>query len=133
MRFVVLASKLVPVALGLLVVAAFFIGDRSPVVNTDDAEFNEAVLRSQKPVLVDFCATWCGPCQQLGPILDEIALENKHFKLVRVDVDQHPDLAMEYEVRGIPCLILFKNGRVQDRSVGFQGKEAVEAMLRPYR
>jgi thioredoxin 1 len=110
-----------------------FVGDRSPVETTGDAEFNERVLHSQTPVLVDFCATWCGSCQQLGPVLDEIAVENKRVKLIRVDVDQHRDLAMEYEVRGIPCLILFKNGRIQDRSVGFQSKEAVEAMLRPYR
>lgn len=92
-------------------------------------EFEEVVLKSEKPVLVDFNATWCGPCRMLKPTLDQIAAERPDVKIVGIDVDENMDLAQEYGVFSIPCLVLFRDGGEADRSVGLAPKEAVLALL----
>ncbi len=93
------------------------------------ADFEALVLKADRPVLVDFNATWCGPCRMLKPILDEVAAERPDVDVFGVDVDENMDLAEEYEVFSIPCMVLFKGGREIDRSVGLVPKDAVLGML----
>ena len=86
---------------------------------TSDADFEADVLSSDKPVLVDFWAEWCGPCRQLGPIVDEVAEEMAdQIKVVKVNIDKNPETPTKYGVRGIPTLILFKNGEASATKVG---------------
>ena len=92
--------------------------------------FDEEVLNSDKKVLVDFYAEWCGPCQALKPILEEASLElPEGAKIVSVDVDEYSDLASEYEVSSIPCLVVFENGLEKDRMVGLVSKKKILKML----
>ena len=93
------------------------------------ADFEEVVLKSDKPVLVDFNATWCGPCRMLKPILEDVAAQRPDVKVVGIDVDENSDLAEEYDVFSIPCLVLFKDGAEADRSVGLVPKERLLALL----
>ena len=84
-----------------------------------DATFDEVVLKSNKPVLVDFWAAWCGPCRMVGPLVDELSGEYAETALVgKVDVDSNQDIAAKYGVRNIPTILFFKNGEVVDKSVG---------------
>lgn len=85
--------------------------------------FEDEVLHSNIPVLVDFNATWCGPCRMLTPILEEVAMETVQTKIVSVNIDEAEELATEYHVFSIPCLVLFKDGKEIKRSVGFMQKE----------
>jgi thioredoxin 1 len=94
------------------------------------ADFEEVVLKSDKPVLVDFNATWCGPCRMLKPVLEALSAERSDVKVVGIDVDENMDLAQEYGVSSIPCVVLIKDGAEADRSVGLVPKEQLEAMLR---
>ena len=93
------------------------------------ADFEEVVLKSDKPVLVDFNATWCGPCRMLKPILEDVAAQRPDVKVVGVDVDENSDLAEEYDVFSIPCLVLFRDGAEADRSVGLVPKEQLLKFL----
>ena len=93
------------------------------------ADFEEVVLKSEKPVLVDFNATWCGPCRMLKPTLDELAAERPDVSVVGIDVDENMDLAEEYGVFSIPCVVLIKDGVEADRGVGLVPKEALLNML----
>ena|SRR3989344_6700723 len=94
--------------------------------------FEKEVLEEEKPVLVDFSAEWCGPCQLLKPIFDELSKEIKEIKFVKVDVDEEKELSLKYGVGGVPCLILFKNGEVFDRLVGLTSKEYLKNWLKGY-
>lgn len=90
-----------------------------------NSSFEEDVLNSDIPILVDFWAEWCGPCKMLSPVLAEIAEENDAFKIGKVNVDKDPSLAQKYLITNIPCLILFKDGKEVNRMVGFHSKEEV--------
>jgi len=91
--------------------------------------FEKEVIKSDKPVLVDFNATWCPPCQALHPILEEMAEESDDYKIVSVDIDDEDALAEQYEVSSIPCLIVFKDGEEVDRKIGLQPKKRLIKML----
>ncbi len=92
--------------------------------------FKEEVLESKIPVLVDFWAAWCGPCQMVAPIIEEIAEEVTDAKIAKVDVDEQPELAREYKVMSIPTLMVFKEGQAVKRELGARQKEAILEMLR---
>lgn len=99
-----------------------------------DASFEEVVLKSDKPVLVDFWATWCGPCRMLGPVIEEIATEYEGRVVVgKVDVDSNQDYAAKYGIRNIPTVLVFQNGEVVGRQVGVAPKntytEALDSLL----
>ena len=98
-------------------------------INGDDQKFEEEVLKSDKPVLVDFWATWCGPCKMLSPIVDELSEEVDTVKFVGVDVDHSERLAIKYGISSIPCLVLFKDGEEVKRTVGVQPKPALAAFI----
>lgn len=100
----------------------------SVIEGTKD-NFEKEVIKSDKPVLVDFNATWCPPCQALHPILEEMAEESDDYKIVSVDIDDEDVLAEQYEVSSIPCLVVFKDGEEVDRKVGLQPKKRLIKML----
>ena len=92
--------------------------------------FENEVLNSDKPVLVDFWATWCGPCRMLAPVIEEIAAEYEgKVKVGKVNVDDEPDLAMKFKVVSIPTVVLIKNGEVVNSMVGYRPKSEIEQML----
>ncbi len=100
------------------------------IVHTTDATFNEDVLKSDKPVLLDFWAEWCGPCKMIAPILDELATEyRERVKIAKLNIDENPHTPPKFGIRGIPTLILFKNGTVEAQKVGALSKAQLSAFL----
>jgi thioredoxin 1 len=98
-----------------------------------DSAFDQDVLKSDVPVLVDFWAEWCGPCRMMAPTVDAIAdAYNGRVKVGKLNVDEHGNTAMRYNIRGIPTLLLFKGGQVVDQKVGAVGKADVEKMIAPH-
>jgi thioredoxin 1 len=96
----------------------------------DQDSFEEQVLRADNPVLVDFGAPWCGPCKMLDPLLEELAeTYDGQTKFFSVNVDQNPELVMQYGVMGVPTLILFKDGEAVERLTGFRPKKALEKIF----
>jgi len=103
-----------------------------PIAITDDT-FQNTVIEADKPVLVDFWATWCHPCHMIAPILEEIAAEyNDEVTVAKMDVDLNPATPMQFGVMGIPTLILFKNGEGVERITGYMPKERLLALLTPH-
>ena len=93
--------------------------------------FKNEVLESNVPVLVDFFATWCGPCKMMMPIIEELAVNaGQNFKVAKINIDENSDLAQEYEVMSIPTFIVFKNGKEVERVMGAQAKEKLLEMLK---
>jgi thioredoxin 1 len=100
------------------------------IVHTTDATFSQDVLKSEKPVLLDFWAEWCGPCKMIAPILDEIASEySDRIKVAKLNIDENPQTPPKFGIRGIPTLILFKNGTVEAQKVGAVSKSQLAAFL----
>lgn len=99
------------------------------VVTVTQQNFEQEVLKSDKPVLVDFWAAWCGPCRMVAPILEEIAKENPGVKVAKVNVDEEQNLAMQYGVRSIPTMVLFRGGQVAKTAVGARPKASILQML----
>ena len=96
-------------------------------VTTDN--FETEVLKSDVPVLVDFYADWCGPCKMLAPLVEEFAQENPQVKVCKINVDDQADLAMDYDVRSIPTLVVFKDGKEANRSVGLISKSQLQNLI----
>lgn len=99
------------------------------VINVNNDNFKEEVLDSKTKVLVDFNATWCGPCRMLGPILDKYAEDHDNVKIVSIDVDDNNELAREYNVFSIPCLVVIKDGKEINRSVGLISKTEIDELI----
>ena len=94
-----------------------------------DANFEAEVLKNDKPVLVDFWAPWCGPCQMMGPIVDDLAKELTDVKVGKLNVDENPDTASTYEIMSIPSVKVFKDGKVVKEFIGVQSKDKLKAEL----
>ena len=99
------------------------------VIHVNKNNFQEEVLLSDKPVLLDFWATWCGPCRMVSPILDEIAAQRSDIKVGKSNVDEQPELAAQFRVMSIPTLVVMKNGRIVQQAVGARPKAQILSML----
>ena len=100
------------------------------VINLTNLNFEQEVMRSDKPVLIDFFATWCGPCRMVSPLIDEIAEERSDVKVCKVDVDAEPALARKFRVMSIPTLIALKDGQIKETRVGYQDLQSLKDMLK---
>ena len=99
------------------------------VIKLTKDKFENEVIKSDKPVLIDFSAVWCGPCRMVAPIVDEIAEENPLIKVCKVDVDEEPELAQAFGVSSIPMLVVVKNGKITASAVGARPKESIILLL----
>lgn len=99
------------------------------VITVTKDNFEEEVLKNSLPVLIDFNADWCGPCRMLRPILDDIASNNDKIKIVSINIDDEDELADQYEVSSIPCLVLIKEGKEVNRNVGLIAKDQLESFI----
>ena len=100
------------------------------VIKVTNDNFETAVLQTSKPVLIDFYATWCGPCRMVSPLVDEIAEENSNYQICKVDVDEAPELAQKFGVMSIPTLVVLKGGKVVAQNVGALPKSSILDMLK---
>ena len=99
------------------------------VLHVNKSEFEEKILKSEKVALVDFYATWCGPCKMIAPFLEEIAAEHPEYVIAKVNVDEEPELAKEFKITSIPALFVIRDGEVTDSVVGYRPKEALLELL----
>ena len=98
-------------------------------INVNKNNFREEVVNSDRPVLIDFFAPWCGPCRMVVPLVEQIAEEREDIKVVKINVDEEPDLASQFKVMSIPTLVVFKDGAVVNQAVGARSKDAILAMI----
>jgi thioredoxin 1 len=103
------------------------------IIHVGASDFISEVISANLPVLVDFTAVWCGPCKMLEPIVQQLAQEwEGKVKIVKLDVDENADLAMQYQIMGVPTLILFSNGQPLERMTGYQPKQRIAAKISPH-
>lgn len=98
-------------------------------INVNKNNFNEIVINSEKPVLLDFWAPWCGPCRRVAPLVEEIAKERTDIKVVKVNVDEEKELATQFHVMSIPTMVVMKNGKIVNQSMGARPKKQILEML----
>jgi len=99
--------------------------EKMSILDVTSENFEKEVLKSEKPVLVDFYADWCGPCKMLSPIVDEIATENEDIKVCRINIDNEESLAVQYGIMSIPTLLIFKSGEVTNQTIGVLSKSEI--------
>lgn len=110
-----------------VLIERFVKGNPMPTIKTTDSDFNNDVLSADKPVLVDFWAEWCGPCKAIGPALEDIADDmGDKITIAKLNIDENPNTPQNYNVRGIPTLLIFKNGEVVAEKIGAMPKSALE-------
>lgn len=100
------------------------------ILDITSENFEKEVLKSEKPVLVDFYADWCGPCKMLSPIVDQVATENEDIKVCRINIDNEESLAIQYGIMSIPTLLVFKSGEVSNQTIGVVSKSEILEMLK---
>jgi thioredoxin 1 len=103
------------------------------VLNVTNSNFEGEVLKSDKPVMVDFWASWCGPCKMIAPLVQELSEEfSSKIKFVKVNVDDNPNISQKYRIASIPTLMLFNNGKVSETLVGFRPKQELKSVIEKY-
>jgi len=100
--------------------------------HVNEKDFEKEVLKSDKLVIVDFFATWCGPCKMLGPILEQVSEENSAVKVVKMDIDENMDIAQEFGLMSVPTLIIFKGGKEVGREIGYRQKNQILEIIKKY-
>ncbi len=102
------------------------------MIEINNKEFNEKVVKSEKTILVDFFATWCGPCKMLTPVLEKISTSRGEFNIVKIDIDKEPNLAAKYEIDVVPTMLVFKNGNVVDKIEGYVDENTIVSKMAEY-
>jgi thioredoxin 1 len=115
------------------IINQFIGGKMANIPEVSGDTFQDEVLSAEKPVLVDFSAVWCGPCKMLDPIVEQLANEwSGQIKVVKLDVDDNPNIAMQYQVMGVPTLMLFIDGETRERLTGYQPKDRITSKIKPH-